>query len=100
MKTKWKATVSNPLGQEAYDMLVTEENNLISATVSNNKGSVILTEINSGEQLVLTADIETPMRTKVILSFFKKNYLNDQTFLAKLNIENFSEMLVECVKYE
>jgi hypothetical protein len=100
MKTKWKTTVSNPLGQEVYDMLVTEENNLISATVSNNKGSVILTEINSGEQLVLAADIETPMRTKVILSFSKKNYLNDQTFLAKLNIGNFSEMLVECVKYE
>jgi hypothetical protein len=100
MKSKWKATVSNPLGKEIYDMIVDTIDNVTSANIVNEKGSVVLSQLNATEPLILSSLVETPMRTKIVLQFLTDNYQNQQQFNAILSIGEFATMSVECVKYE
>ena len=100
MKSKWKATVSNPLGQETYDMTINTVDNMTQAHVVNEKGDATFTQLDSSGPLVLSALVDVPMRTKVNLQFLTEDYYNEQKFNAILSIGEFATMPVECVKYE
>jgi hypothetical protein len=100
MKSKWKATVSNPLGQEVYDMTIDTIDNITQAHVVNQKGNATFTQSSSSGPLTLSALVDVPMRTKINLEFLTDDYHNDQKFNAVLNVGEFATMSVECVKYE
>jgi hypothetical protein len=100
MKSKWKATVSNPLGQESYDMTLEDINNTIQVQVINEKGSATFTKVVSKERLIFSTSVDTPMRANVNLEFLTEDYSKEEKFDAILTIGEFSTMLVECVKYE
>lgn len=100
MKSKWKATVSNPLGQETYDMTLETIENVTSAHIINEKGNITLSQLDPNEPLIFSSLIETPMRTRVNLKFLTDDYQNQQQFDALLSIGEFAVMSVECVKYE
>lgn len=100
MKSKWKATVSNPLGQESYDMTLEDIDNTIQIQITNEKGSATFTQVVSNERLIFSTSVDTPMRAKVNLELLTEDYSKDEKFDAILTIGEFSTMSVECVKYE
>jgi hypothetical protein len=100
MKSKWKATVFNPLGQESYDMTIETIDNILQAQVMNEKGSVTFIQTDSKERLIFSTLVDTPMRAKVNLEFLTKDFFKEEKLDAILTIGEFSTMSVECVKYE
>jgi hypothetical protein len=100
MKSKWKATVSNPLGEEIYDMTIETVDSVTQAHVANEKGNATFTQVDLSKPLILSASLDVPMRTKVNLEFLTDDYHKHQTFNAILTIGEFSTMSVKGVKYE
>jgi len=100
MKSKWKATVFNPLGQESYDMTIETIDDVLQAQVVNQKGSVNFTRTGPKERLIFSTLVDTPMRAKINLEFLTEDYSKEKKFNAVLTIGEFSTMSVECVKYE
>ena len=98
MINKWKATVVNPLGTEAYSISLDSTGSLITATASSEKGTVQFTQTQSLSTL-FAADIEAPMKTRLELEFSTIDFtVKDMS--AILRVGDFSTMKVDLVRYE
>ena len=101
MRTKWKATVLNPLGQETYDMVIEKIDEILTATVSNEKGTVVLKDLNIPPyKPIYVADIETPMKTRIQLDIESYDPLGMGDVYGVLKIGDFAIMKVDLVRYE
>jgi hypothetical protein len=98
MITKWKATVVNPLGKEAYNLNIDNTGNVAVATASSEKGTVQFTQ-EQGSGTLFAADIEAPMKTRLELEF-STNDFTVKDMSAVLRVGDFSTMKVDLVRYE
>jgi len=98
MITKWKATVVNPLGTEAYNIILDGTGDLTTATASSEKGSVQFIQ-TQGLGTLFAADIEAPMKTRLELEFSTIDFAA-KDMSAILRVGDFSTMKVNLVRYE
>jgi hypothetical protein len=95
---KWKAIVVNPLGKEAYNLVLDNVGDSNILTASSEKGVV---KFMQAEKLspMFVADIETPMKTKLELEFSTGDF-TAKNISAFLRIGDFSSMQVDLVTHE
>lgn len=98
MITKWKATVVNPLGTEAYNLILDSTGTLTTATASSEKGTVQFTQTQDLNTL-FAADIEAPMKARLELEFSTIDF-TAKNMSAILRVGDFSTMKVDLVRYE
>jgi len=67
MKNMWKVTVTNPLGQEVYDLILEEKDGLIEGIIQEPRGMISLSGKIINDSIVLSGDTEFPMKTSVEL---------------------------------
>jgi len=83
MKSKWKTTVSNPLGEEIYDMTIETVDSVTQAHVANEKGNATFTQVDLSKPLTLSASLDVPMRTKVNLEFLNFNHRRILNYVSR-----------------